>query len=100
GVERDPSIGRLVTEDAGERRRDADRPAAVRPDRERGQTRGDRGGRAAARAARRLLAVPGIAGGAEDEVMRRADPPERRLVRLSEPDAAGRGPARPGRRVP
>ena len=88
-VGRDAPVGGLQAEDPRAGGGDADRAAAVGPDVKRAQSRRRGRGRAAGRASRRPLEVPGIARRPEEEVVGRADPAEGRRVRLAEHDRAG-----------
>ena len=79
---------RLDAEDAAERRRDANRAAAVAAQRDRAEARRDGRRRAAARSARRARQIPGIVRGSEDAVLGHRDEAELRRVRLAEVYAA------------
>ena len=83
------AAGRLQAEDAAEAPRDANRAAAIRPDRQRRQAGRHRGGRAAAGAARRFGRIPGIPADPGERRVGGALPPEFRRRRLAHHDPAG-----------
>ena len=85
----DASVGRLEADGAAQRRGHADRPAGVAAEGERHLVRGERHGRAAARAARDAVERPRVVARAH-ELVDRGDPP-RPLVglRLADEDRAG-----------
>ena len=78
--ERDLAPRRLQAHQAARGRRDADRPARVRPDGDVAHAGGHRHGRSPARAARRMRAVAGMAHRPESRVL--AGGPHRELVHV------------------
>ena len=82
-------MGRLVPDDPAERGRDADRPSSVGADGQRSHAGGDGDARAAARAARRPVEVPRVAGEAPERRVCVAPVAELRVVRLADDDRSG-----------
>ena len=99
-VARDRAVGGLQADDPAQRGRLADRAAGVGADRPRREPPGDRGRRAARRAARDPRAVPRVAHRAVARVLVRRAHRELVHVRLAEqPRARVAEPAHRGRRV-
>ena len=88
-VAADAAVGRLDADDAAVRGRLADRAAGIGAERAETLARGDRGGRAARRAARHALAVPGIARAAVGGVLVRRAHGELVAVELADAHRAG-----------
>ena len=83
------SVGRTQADDPAQRGRLLDRAARVGAERPRREARCDRRGRAARRAARHALGVPGVARRAEGRVLGRRAHRELVHVRLAEQRQAG-----------
>ena len=90
---RNPPVGRLEADQPAQRRRNADRAAAVRAETDGPESGGHRGRRAAARAARCALEIPRVARGAEERIVGERLVAELRGVGLAEDDRAGRAQA-------